>query len=127
MGKYQRRWRGSTEHKGTSMELQDTLFSLVKEKNADGLRSWFECDGQGVDPNPRNDQGQTPLYWACESDDPYLAQVLIDNGADVDATEIFGYSPLHLAAFLGHENLTRTLINANALLTGGNNEGSPPL
>lgn len=75
----------------------------------------------------RNDQGQTPLYWACESDDPYLAQVLIDNGADVDATESFGYSPLHLAAFLGHENLTRTLINANASLTGGNNEGSTPL
>ena len=75
----------------------------------------------------RNDQGQTPLYWACESDDPSLAQVLLDNGADVNAAESFGFSPLHLAAYLGHENLTRTLINAGAAVTLTNNEGSTPL
>merc|ERR1711916_78094 len=108
--------------------LQDALFALVKEKDVEELRKWFEGDGQGIDVNPRNDQGQTPLYWACEGDEPELASVLIENGADVNAAEsAFGYSPLHLAAYLGHENLTRVLINANGDVCGTNNEGSTPL
>lgn len=67
------------------------------------------------------------MYWACETDEPFLAQVLIDNGADVNAAESFGFTPLHLAAYLGHANLTRVLINAGASLTGLNNDGSTPL
>jgi ankyrin repeat protein len=82
--------------------MEDRLFELVREKNATALGEWLEGEGKGVNPNPQNDQGQTPLYWACESDDPALVQVLIDHGADVNAAESFGYSPLHLVAYLGH-------------------------
>lgn len=75
----------------------------------------------------RNDQGQTPLYWACESDDPFLVQVLIENGADVNAAESFGFTPLHLAAYLGHSSITKVLVTAGASLVGTNNDGSTPL
>jgi hypothetical protein len=99
----------------------------VREKDHKALAEWFAGEGKGVDVNPRNDEGQTPLYWACESDDPFLAQVLLDNGADVTAAEAFGFTPLHLAAYLGHANLTRVLINAGASGTATNNDGSTPL
>ncbi len=99
----------------------------MRAKDSAALAEWFAGPGRGVDPNPRNDEGQTPLYWACEVDDPFLAQVLIDNGADVAAAEAFGFTPLHLAAYLGHVNLTRVLVNAGASGTTTNNEGSTPL
>ncbi len=99
----------------------------MREKDSKALAAWLGDEGRGVDVNPRNDEGQTPLYWACESDDPFLAQVLIDNGADVTAAEAFGFTPLHLAAYLGHANLTRVLINAGASGTATNNDGSTPL
>ena len=51
----------------------------MREKDSKALAAWLAGEGRGVDVNPRNDEGQTPLYWACESDDPFLAQVLIDN------------------------------------------------
>lgn len=50
--------------------------------------------------NPRNDQEQTPLYWACESDDPELVQLLVDRGADVNAAESFGTAPGGFARFV---------------------------
>lgn len=54
---------------------QDVLFLKVRDKDAAALREWLEGEGRGVDVNPRNDEAQTPLYWACEVDDPELVQV----------------------------------------------------
>lgn len=49
--------------------MEDRLFLLVRDKDASVLSRWFAENGKGVDCNVRNDQGQTPLYWACESDE----------------------------------------------------------
>lgn len=45
-----------------------------------------------------------------------MAEVLLANGADVNAAEPSGFSPLHLVAYLGHENLTRVLLAAGGFI-----------
>lgn len=83
--------------------LEDRLFELVREKDVSALGEWLAGEGALVNANPVNDEGQSPLYWACESDQPQLVQLLVERGADVNAAEtVGGFSPLHLAAYLGH-------------------------
>jgi ankyrin repeat protein len=50
----------------------------------------------GADPNLRNHAGATPLTWAV--DDAEKVKLLVDGGADVNATSEFGRTPLMLAS-----------------------------
>ena len=58
--------------------------------------------------------GHSPLHRACYSGHLELAQWLLDQGADANATSTSGSTPLHGAAFHGHTDVVRLLIHANA-------------
>lgn len=45
----------------------------------------------------RNENGCTPLYIACEFNNPEIVDILIGAGADVNETDNDGFSPLHVA------------------------------
>lgn len=53
--------------------------------------------------------------------------MLLDRRADVNAKESFGFTPLHLASYLGHRALTRVLLDCKASVQATNNEGSTAL
>jgi uncharacterized protein len=63
----------------------------------------------------RNPMRNQPLH-ACIalSRDLETARILIEQGADINATQAGGYTPLHQAAAAGLEELTRLLLEAGA-------------
>jgi len=84
---------------------------------------------KGADVNQRNHRGSTSLHIACflasptsncDDDDQYLktATVLLNNDKiDVDAKDISGYTPLHVAAQRGCDDMVKLLIDKGASLT----------
>ncbi len=68
--------------------------------------------------------GRTTLHsapnWA-------VAERLIREGADVNARDSFGMTPLHCAAAAGHEEAVRVLLAAGADIGIKDNEGRSPL
>jgi len=61
---------------------------------------------EGVDVNAAQGDGMTALHWAALNGDAELASMLLYAGANVGAkTRIGGYTPLHLAAQVGHDEI----------------------
>jgi len=72
---------------------------------------------QGADPDARLGQGRTPLMVANTYVVPYsgsLHKILIKYGADVNAVDHNGLTPLMYAARNGQENVRQMLIEAGA-------------
>lgn len=68
----------------------------------------------GAGPNLRDDEENTPLHWAFitkgHADGAAVAASLIDAGANLDAVNQSGLTPLHIAAGKGHLVGTEILI-----------------
>ncbi len=79
---------------------------------------------EGVDPNEKNSDGNTPLLMAAMGGKTEIARLLIEKGADVDLTAIDGNTAIHSAAFMGHLRFVRLLVENDADLTvlNGNEE-----
>lgn len=75
---------------------------------------------KGHDPNVQDSSGYTPLHYATRHGHSSVAVVLLEHGANVDATTPSVKStPLHRAAAQGHIETVKTLLHhrANANLT----------
>ena len=81
---------------------------------------------EGADPNARskNALDNNPLH-ACVaiSHNTHIAKLLIDKGADVNATQHGGFTPLHAAAFAGDLPMVRLLIDSGAKLDPKTDDG----
>ncbi|WP_313913064.1 hypothetical protein [Tahibacter sp.] len=80
----------------------------------------------GQDVSARDAQGATALHWAAAiAEDPeedgapysFLAQALLDAGAQVDAREKRGLTPFAIALSKENWSAVRTLVNAGALMS----------
>jgi ankyrin repeat protein len=60
--------------------------------------------------NVKDKRGFTPLHWASISGHKEAVELLIDNGADVNAMRGGGGTPLSYAASWGHEEIVELLI-----------------
>ncbi len=81
----------------------------------------------GADANAKEPQSDTPLLTlAALMGHADIADLLIQNGADVNARGGDGGTALHAAAFLGHAEAAKVLINNGADATIRNNEGATP-
>lgn len=79
--------------------------------------------GQTSNANPRDDDGNTPLMFARTS---ILIEMLLNAGADINATNAFGQTPLHIAAQSGLVGWVQTLIAGGANTRAVDNEGHTP-
>ncbi|WP_338872034.1 ankyrin repeat domain-containing protein [Myxococcus stipitatus] len=83
-----------------------SLFDAVLAQDAASLKSQLDA---GADPNPFDDEGQTPLMVAARAGDVELMGLLLDAGADSSLTNAVGESAIILAAAHHHEEAVRLL------------------
>jgi ankyrin repeat protein len=96
------------------------LINAVRHGDVAALRVLLN---QRVDPRTRQKDGSTALHWAAYRDDLESADLLIRAGADVNAANDLGATPLWPAVQNGNAALVRQLLDAgadpNAALTKG--------
>ena len=81
-----------------------------------------------VNINVRNKDGDTPLHAAVELGREQSARLLINAGADINASDNSQQTALHTAAFHGHHHIVDALIKApNINLNVRNAHGYTPL
>jgi ankyrin repeat protein len=84
----------------------------------------------GADPNARskNALNNTPLH-ACVaiSKKVHTAKLLLDKGADVNAVQHGGFTPLHAAAFAGDLPMVHLLLDSGARLDPKTDDGQTAL
>ncbi|RBR16525.1 uncharacterized protein FIESC28_06934 [Fusarium coffeatum] len=73
----------------------------------------FAQEGVSIDARTL-EQGRTALIVASAGDNPEVVALLIKLGADVDATNNIGWTPLHFAAHGGSGDITETLLKNGA-------------
>lgn len=52
----------------------------------------------------------TTLYWSCVHGDVELVQKLLLLGADINAVNSYGHTPLHAAVDMGHHQVVQLLL-----------------
>ena len=83
---------------------------------------------QQVDVNLAQGDGSTALHWAAYRNDPEMARLLLDAGADIRATTRLGeLTPLFMAAKNGNAAVVELLLRAGADARSTNTNGTTPL
>eukprot|EP00894_Picocystis_sp_ML_P001752 jgi/Pico_ML_1/52269/g2998.t1 len=68
----------------------------------------------GKDPNESDEEGRTPLHYACAYDHVEVLEELMKGGADVEKTDSKGNTALHYAAGYARANHIKVLVGAGA-------------
>ena len=105
--------------------IADPIHDAVNNGDLAGVQA--ELD-KGVDVNAKHWAfGGTPLHQAVIGDHKEIAELLIANGADLNAKDTFGGTPLHQAAFHGHKEIAELLITNGADVNAKYVDGKTPL
>jgi ankyrin repeat protein len=101
-------------------ELEETILKFfLRQKQAYGTWTWlFELQQirKRIEPGREQDYPKeaSPIYYACSAGLRHIAEILIDNGADVNAKGgEYGY-PLVAASFEGRRDMVALLLDNGA-------------
>jgi len=86
----------------------------VRRGDADLMRDLLS---RGIDPNARDQHGQSGLMLAAHAGHLAAVQLLVDHGVDLNVTAKFGLSAVMLAVTAGHKEIAQVLACAGADLT----------
>lgn len=117
-------------NKSAQSEVDAAFLTAIKTRHLDAARILFE---HGADINTRDFSGDNALHHACRWPTPQYSAVqwLVDNGADVNAsnndgmTPGTGHTPLFEAASSYHFRLAKFLLGAGADPNTLSPDGSP--
>ncbi|KAJ1525246.1 hypothetical protein ONE63_010071 [Megalurothrips usitatus] len=103
----------------------EDIFHWCREGNAMQVRVWL--DDTEHDMNQGDDHGFSPLHWASKEGHSKIAELLIQRGARINATNRGDDTPLHLAAAHGHREIVHMLLRNKADINFTNEHGNSPL
>jgi len=85
--------------------------------------------GAALSPPCEEIKGYTPLHILLSTEDaPHkLIELLVKNGAQLNAINSSGGTPLHLAVFWGHFDIVKMLVEEGSRLDIRNDKGRNPL
>ncbi|XP_013169499.1 PREDICTED: ankyrin repeat domain-containing protein 27 [Papilio xuthus] len=94
-------------------------------------KCWFKISKNLLKTSPttssRDSHGLTPLHVACIHGKAAIVEILLDMGADVNATDLNECIPLHYAASRGHQNALLLLLHSGANINYPNVDKNTPL
>ena len=81
------------------------------------------------DSNAHYCEGSSALHMAiyCWTHDRLYIKLLVDNGAALDARDVHGHTPLHIACMLGHYSLIKLLARTPESFHLRDNDGCTPV
>ena len=88
----------------TAAGADDRLIEAIKDQNHETVHALLE---QQVDVNASEGDGATALHWAVVRDDVELVERLLRAGADVNAANDYGVTPVSLACTNGKRDRGR--------------------
>ena len=87
-----------------------SIHRAVEDENIEAVKQHLAA---GTDVN-EHDSIQSPLHYAAQSYSKEIVDLLIANGADVNAKDRTGSPPLHWAVLKGQKDIVELLIEAGA-------------
>lgn len=103
----------------------DDIFNWCREGETLQVRIWL--DDPKNDANQGDDHGFSPLHWACFAGRTSIADMLLNRGARINATNMGDDTALHLAASHGHLDALKLLLKNKADVNVLNEHGNTPL
>jgi ankyrin repeat protein len=114
---------------GAKIPAPDTPLGLrtaIRALRLGSLRYLEEGLKRGLDPLYESEGRSLWLHYAAESPSKELAERLIGLGVPVDRRNVFGLSPLHIAASRGNTAVVKLLVQKGADRNARTNDGKTP-
>ncbi|XP_043671149.1 ankyrin repeat and MYND domain-containing protein 2 [Vespula pensylvanica] len=106
-------------------DLQKEIFDKIDKNEVSEIKTLLSMNKIKVDFVDEN--GMSPLQHACYKGNKEIVQMLLDQGADVNAGQHeHAYTALHFAALSGNADLCHLLMSHGARLTATNSVGRTP-
>ena len=106
-----------------SLSPETLLRSYAKNGHLDDLQSLIDS---GVDVDAQI-EGKTALWWATHAGQPEAMLMLLDAGADANASDRRGTTVLHLVAMKGLLDVLQRVVDAGGKVDAINEGGATPL
>jgi len=115
--------------KGANIPAPRTPIGLLTAVRAAKIGSpgyFEEALRQGLDPRYESEGRSLWLHYASESPSPELVEKLIGLGVAVDRKNVFGFTPLHIAAWNGNTAVVKILVEHGADRNARTKDGKTP-
>lgn len=108
------------------VEIAAPLVSAAHDRNATAVNALLKT-GPRAQVNQPSADGTTALHWAVYNNDAALVEQLLAAGANVNARNDYGASPMSEAAVVGNTQVIRVLLKAGADVDSRNADGQTAL
>jgi ankyrin repeat protein len=108
-------------------KLDSILIRSIIDGDIEGVKELFSGHIIPDIETKDKDHSNTPLITAAMYDNAYIAKMLIDNGANINAKNGGGWTPLITAAAYDRVDIAQLLIDNGADVNAKSNSGLTPL
>lgn len=101
---------------GRYVASETAIHKAAAANNGPAMEYLLACDNPSIQKVASRDAhyDRTPLWYAAATGSKDAAKVLLEDGADAEAADIFGRTPLHIACLEGHSAIVKMLLDAGA-------------